>query len=253
MSRLIVLDRLCIPRYRFNIRPMRIQRTFGCYIAACSFSVSNAFVIPFPSGRASFHNTGNPLARHTRSSTARRESQSEVLFKHADPIQIEVISFGPLGASVDVVARGHNPENLIPESSPALGQGLVLQKEIHYFRQARNNVDVVAGELLPAYVEEVRDDGRLNISLRQPGGKAKADEVSKMIMQKLSQTSDGTLSVGDKSSPRDIGLAFPGVSKAAFKKAVAALYKQGKVEPGPDSIKLMNDKDILGKNMKSKV
>jgi predicted RNA-binding protein (virulence factor B family) len=74
-----------------------------------------------------------------------------------------------------------------------------------------------------------------------------------MIMQKLSQTSDGTLSVGDKSSPRDTGLAFPGVSKAAFKKAVAALCEQGKVEPGPDSIKLMNDKDILGKNMKSKV
>ena len=153
---------------------------------------------------------------------------------------------------MDVVARGHNPENLIPESSPALGQGLVLQKEIHYFRQGRNNIDVVAGELLPAFVEEVRDDGRLNISLRQPGGKAKAEEVSKVIMNKLDQTSDGTLPVGDKSSPRDIGLAFPGVSKAAFKKAVAALYKQGKVEPGPDSITLMKGKDMNGKDLKRK-
>lgn len=252
MSRLIVLDRLCIPRYRFNIQPMRIQRTLGCCIATSSFLVSNAFVVPFQAGSALFHNSANPLARHTQSRTARRESESDLLFKYADPIQVEVISFGPLGASVDVVARGHNPENLIPESSQVLGQGLVLQKEIHYFRQARNNVDVVAGELLPAFVEEVRDDGRLNISLRQPGGKAKAEEVSKMIMHKLSQAPDGTLSVGDKSSPRDIGLAFPGVSKAAFKKAVAALYKLGKVEPGPDSIKLMNGKDILVKKMKSK-
>jgi len=150
-----------------------------------------------------------------------------------------VLSFGPLGASVDVVGMGHSPDNLIPETEPPLGQGLVLQKEIHYFRQARNNVDVVKGEILPAYVEKVREDGRMDICLRKPGGKAKADEVGKLILERLEWAPNGKVQVGDKSPPELIGQEFPGVSKGAFKKAVSALYKKGLVQPGPDSIELM--------------
>jgi predicted RNA-binding protein (virulence factor B family) len=150
------------------------------------------------------------------------------------------MSFGPMGASVDVVGRGHNPNNLIPENVSALGKGLVLQREIHYFRESRNNVDVVKGEVLPAYVQEVREDGRLNISLREPGGKAKTESTSKLIMKILEKSPDGTLFLGDKSAPEEVGAMLPGVSKIAFKKAVAALYKEGKVKPGPLSISLMD-------------
>jgi hypothetical protein len=160
-------------------------------------------------------------------------------FRAGMPIQVEVISFGPLGASVDVVGDDHNPDNLIPETEPVMGRGLILQKEIYYFRQARNHVDVVAGEVLPAFVELVREDGLLDICLRRPGGKAKAEEVSVLIMERLEESQDGTIYVGDKSSPDVIGEEFPGVSKGAFKKAVSALYKKGKVTPGPDSISLM--------------
>lgn len=155
-------------------------------------------------------------------------------------MQIEVLSFGPLGASVDIVGLGHSPDNLIPETEPPLGKGLVLQKEIHYFRQGRNNVDVIKGEVLPAYVEKVREDGRMDIALRTPGGKAKAQEVGKLILERLEWAPDNTLPIGDKSSPEAIGEEFPGVSKGAFKKAVSALYKKGLVQPGPDSIELMN-------------
>ena len=158
-------------------------------------------------------------------------------FRPGDRIQIEVVSFGPLGASVDVIGIGHDPDQLIPESEPPLGQGLVLQKEIAYFRQGRDNVDIVRGEVLPAFVEKVREDGKIDISLRSFGGKAKTEEVSKLILAKLDQ--DGRLEVGDKSTPEEIAEAFPGVSKGSFKKAVAALYRQGRVKPGPTSVTLM--------------
>lgn len=187
------------------------------------------------------HSTSRPQGRpETYGNTSRRSSNSDSIFKYADPIQIEVMSFGPMGASVDVVGRGHNPNNLIPENVSALGKGLVLQREIHYFREARNNVDVVKGEVLPAYVQEVREDGRLNISLREPGGKAKTESTSKLIMKLLEKSPDGTLLLGDKSAPEEIGAFLPGVSKIAFKKAVAALYKEGIVKPGPLSISLMD-------------
>lgn len=160
-------------------------------------------------------------------------------FKSGDKIQVEVISFGPLGASVEVIGCGHGEEDLISEDQPALGQGLILQKEISFFRQGRQNVDVVRGEVLPAYVERVRENGRIDISLRAFGGKAKADEVSQQILNRLESASGGILEVGDKSPPEVVAREFPGVSKSSFKRAVANLYKAGKVKPGPDSITLI--------------
>lgn len=100
-------------------------------------------------------------------------------FRRGDLIQVEVINFGPLGASVDVIAhRSHNPADCISPDEPALGRGMILQQEINYFRRGRGGVDIVKFETLPAYVESVReqvfeDDGevemRLDIALRPPG------------------------------------------------------------------------------------
>lgn len=167
-------------------------------------------------------------------------------FKKGDQVQVEVIFFGPLGASVDIVAHNtHDPDNCIPNDEPALGRGMVLQREIDYFRRGRNGIDVVKYEILPAYIENVYekvfDDGsveeRIDISLRPPGGKAKAQELGEQILESLKE-SDGMLDVGDKSTPEEINEQFPGSSKSAFKKAVSGLYKRGLVIPGPQSITL---------------
>ena len=138
-----------------------------------------------------------------------------------------------------MVSLSHDPDDLIPVGDPVLAKGVILQQEIRYFRQWRNNVDVVRGEVLPAFVERVRailDDGtpRLDISLRTYGGKAKAKEIGELIMERIE--ANGEIPVGDKSKPADINREFPGVSKGAFKKAVAALYKKKQVLPGPFSV-----------------
>ncbi|KAL7539295.1 hypothetical protein ACHAWF_006369 [Thalassiosira exigua] len=178
------------------------------------------------------------------------ELSMQPIFKRDDRVMVEVIYFGPLGASVDIVAHNsHNQSDIIPQSEPALGRGMILQREIDFFRRGRRGVDVVKYETLPAYVENVREeefeneDGemevqvRLDISLRPPGGKAKAEELGGQILQKLKE-SDGLLDIGDKSSPEEINEVFPGASKSAFKKAVSGLYKRGLVSPGPNSISL---------------
>lgn len=74
-------------------------------------------------------------------------------------------------------------------------------------------MDVVRGEILPGYVQKVRDDGKLDIGLRAFGGKQKSLEVSDQIMDLLKDSPDGTLEVGDKSAPAEINRLFPGVSK----------------------------------------
>ena len=61
-------------------------------------------------------------------------------FYKGQKVQVEVVSFGPLGASVDVVGLGHDFDTVLPQGQEPLGKGLVLQREIRYFRQARNNL-----------------------------------------------------------------------------------------------------------------
>jgi hypothetical protein len=162
-------------------------------------------------------------------------------FSRGDKILVEILQFGTLGASVDVVGKGsHNAEmDMIGPSEDVLGCGLILQSEIGYFRAGRNGLDVVIGEVLPAYVENVREDLKLDVSLRPPGSAAKTEELSEKVLRLLQESSDGTLPVGDKSTPQEINRVFPGASKGAFKKAVSALFKQRKVTPGPDSVTLI--------------
>ena len=191
-------------------------------------------------------------------------SAANTNFRPGDKIQVEVTSFGPLGASVDVIGIGHGVDvPLLEPDEPPYATGLILQKEIAYFRSARGNVDVVRGEILPAYVQSIReveisredDDGggdyddddsspspiKLDICLRSFGGKAKSEEVGAMILERLQATDIGILDIGEKSSPVEINHEFPGVSKSVFKKALGGLYKKGLVKPGPDSIELMKN------------
>ena len=158
-------------------------------------------------------------------------------FGRGDKIQVEVGGFGHLGATVYVIGLGHSNDDLIDEEDPPLAQGIIYQQEIRYFRESRNNVDVVSGEVLKGFVDRAREDGKLDVSLR-PVGHDKALLLAEQILERLECSPNGSISVGDKSHPKDISLEFPGASKAAFKKAVANLYKNGKVTPGPQSITL---------------
>jgi len=163
------------------------------------------------------------------------------IFRRGDKIQIEVVRFGHLGASVNVIGHGsHNENDLIPENEEPLATGLILQREIQYYRAARDGLDVVLGEILPAYVENIRpEDGKIDISLRVPGGKGKAQDLAKIILNKLNASKNHMIDIGDKSSPEDINRILPGTSKASFKRAVASLYKQGLVEPGDEITRLV--------------
>lgn len=179
------------------------------------------------------------LNEHKESEEDNELSSNSHSFHPGDAIQVEVTSFGPLGASAVVVGLSHDGD-LLPADQEPYGSGLILQKEIAYFRQARDNVDVVRGEILNAYIQNVREeDGKLDISLRRYGGKAKSEEVADIILKRLEWTPGGILNLGERSSPKDIANEFPGVSKSVFKKALGGLYKKSLVKPGPNSIELI--------------
>lgn len=85
---------------------------------------------------------------------------------------------------------------------------------------------VMTGRPQTAWVKQVREDGKLDLTLQKPG-MAKVDDAGERILARMKKQG-GSLAVGDKSEPELIYKLFA-MSKGTFKKAIGGLYKQGKI------------------------
>ena len=93
--------------------------------------------------------------------------------------------------------------------------GLIYQGEI--FKSLE------PGMKLTAYIRQVREDGKIDLTLQKDGQK-KVEDFSEVLLQFIKDQGGHTL-LNDKSAAEDIYGAF-GVSKKTFKKAVGDLYKK---------------------------
>ncbi|EPR0189726.1 CvfB family protein [Vibrio parahaemolyticus] len=91
------------------------------------------------------------------------------------------------------------------------------------------------GKKLKGYIKQVREDGKIDLSL-QKVGVAKMDDLSSKIIDLL-EKKGGFLALNDKSSPEAIFDAFR-TSKGTYKKTIGGLYKQGKIVIEKDGIRL---------------
>lgn len=105
--------------------------------------------------------------------------------------------------------------------------GLIPQKEVHK--------DLRCGEQIKARVTEVRDDGKLNLSMFKKAY-MQMDEDAGKVLDVINEY-NGCLPYNDKASPDVIAHDFQ-MSKAAFKRAVGRLYKEGKIEILEKTIRL---------------
>lgn len=106
--------------------------------------------------------------------------------------------------------------------------GLIPQKEIHKKLSVGDNVY--------ARVTEVREDGKVNLSLNKKAYEQMDEDCVKII--KVIEEYEGELPYGEKVSPEIIARDF-GMSKAAFKRAVGRLYKARKIDIAENSIKII--------------
>lgn len=82
------------------------------------------------------------------------------------------------------------------------------------------------GDRIPAYVKTVREDGKIDVTLRERGGE-RVFQLANRIMGYLRDTG-GEMALSDSSSPDEIKAVFQ-CSKKDFKKALGYLYKKGKI------------------------
>jgi uncharacterized protein len=134
--------------------------------------------------------------------------------EEGDAVDVIIMSKTDLGFSV-IVNQQH--------------EGLIFESDI--FRKLN------IGEKVKAYVKQIREDNKLDISLQPIGFENFNDPNCEIILSKLT-SHKGFLTVTDKSTPEEIYEQF-NMSKKAYKKAVGTLYKQRKIALQPDGIKLL--------------
>ena len=94
------------------------------------------------------------------------------------------------------------------------------------------------GQHLIGYIKKIRDDGKLDISLKPVGFKKAVVNDEIYILNELKKK-DGFLPFNDKSSPDDIKYGMQ-MSKKSFKKAIGGLYKQKLITIEEDGIHLVD-------------
>lgn len=104
--------------------------------------------------------------------------------------------------------------------------GMIPNKEIHK--------KLYLGDTVTARVVRVREDGKLDLSLREQAY-LQMDADCELVMDTI-ESYDGVLPFTDKANPEVIKREL-GLSKNAFKRAVGRLLKQGKIEITPRGIR----------------
>ena len=105
--------------------------------------------------------------------------------------------------------------------------GLVYQKEIFKALEP--------GMKMSAYIRQVREDGKIDLTL-QKDGLQKVGDFAEVLLQYI-KDQGGHTSLNDKSAAEDIYDTFA-VSKKTFKKAVGDLYKKRLIILVEDGIRL---------------
>ena len=117
-----------------------------------------------------------------------------------------------------------------------LGQKAIVNHE-HWGMIFKSDLlkTIYPGQKMKGYIKEVREDGKITLAMQKPGY-SKVVDTAGQILEMLKEQ-DGYITVNDKSSP-DIIYKLFGVSKKAFKMAVGALFKQGKISIEPGGLRL---------------
>ena len=93
------------------------------------------------------------------------------------------------------------------------------------------------GEKIRGFIKNIRDDGRIDVSLHMKGHE-KIDDGALVVMRVL-KAEGGFVGVTDKSPPAVIDAMF-GISKGMFKKAIGSLYKRKAITLEDDGIRLVD-------------
>ena len=128
---------------------------------------------------------------------------------------------------------------LIIETETNLGYTVLIDEEYDGLLY-RNEIfqDLEEGMEVTGYIKTLREDGKVDVSLRPQGFRNVINSDVDKVLHKLEASREGFVLLTDKSSPEAIRFQMQ-MSKKAFKKAVGNLYKQKRITIESDRIVLI--------------
>lgn len=112
-------------------------------------------------------------------------------------------------------------------------KGLIFASDLHK--------KVSPGQRVKGYVKQVREDGKIDVTLEPLGYRKSVVSNTQVIINAL-KANDNFLPLNDKSDPHEVKRVL-GLSKKAFKRAAGHLYKQKLIEIRQDGLHLIKDPD----------
>lgn len=100
--------------------------------------------------------------------------------------------------------------------------------------------EIKINQMIQARVTAKKEDGRVDLSIREKAY-LQMDEDAEAVFNVLRDGFDGELPFTDKADPEVIKREF-GLSKAAFKRAIGKLLKEGKIEITEKTIRCKQDR-----------
>ena len=125
---------------------------------------------------------------------------------------------------------------LVPVSHTPLGFRTIVDDHVYgliYKNEQKGEIQI--GKRYSGWIINVREDGRIDVSLQEPG-RSGVEHAAADILQAL-LNSGGELDFNDKSDPEEIE-DYLHISKGKFKKAIGHLYKERLIEITDEGIKL---------------
>lgn len=167
------------------------------------------------------------------------EGQSVLVYVYIDKASGRIVGTTKFNKLLDKTPANYTKNqqvDLIIAERSELGYKAIVEGE-HWGMIFKSDVfgKLFVGKRLKGYIKNIRDDGKIDLSL-QKIGVGKMDDLSQKVMDLL-EKKGGFLPLNDKSSPEAIFAAFR-TSKGTFKKTIGGLYKQGKIVIDGEGIRL---------------
>ncbi len=131
----------------------------------------------------------------------------------------------------------HQEVKIVVADTTDLGVKVIVN-DMYYGMIYRNDINqqIRKGQVLNAFVNLIRDDGKIDVRLEKIGFE-KFDDASQLILNMLQELR--TLPYSDKSDPDDIREFFK-MSKKTFKQAIGKLYKQRRINILENAIQIVD-------------
>lgn len=168
-----------------------------------------------------------------------KEGKWYLVYVRLDPVTKRIMASSRVDKFLDNTPPlyEYNEEvNLLVTDQTDLGYKVIINNQhwgLLYYDEVFQRLE--RGERLKGYIKEVREDDKIDVSLR-PLGYQKVEGIADTVLKTLRQKG-GYIAVHDKSDP-DLIYSLFHCSKKAFKQAIGSLYKQRLIKLEDKGIRL---------------